>query len=399
MDSRLFIYNENSSKTRVTDLVTSNSKEEKQQTMLLYDKKMNTVMTCIAYDKAIQNQTTDILPLQNKMHNILDEAFLNSKAEIKKGMHYNINIQLHLNALAMQIAIVKEQKNISRDIIEVACFKLALLCDLARGEKIILPPAKPGIATEKKCKALLACELSNVKKFKSIVKMVGFKIMFNDYAKVNNIIPVFSQNGSIGFNTILFAYFNDYYPVGFSANPLPVHGGVFGHQSVATTNHDYFHALAKVLALRNEHPDTFEQYKTVYHQIFLQKQSGQLDDITFKKDLLILFFLLHEIHYAPNDADDDVITIIKQKTLSPHESDYNFSGMNDDVLNQRLILGSIDFIKPLQELGYHFEHQAPELWRNATSIRAALLEMLQGFHTRHPEIELEPGMKIENKHI
>ncbi|EEZ94687.1 hypothetical protein LLB_3604 [Legionella longbeachae D-4968] len=43
---------------------------------------------------------------------------------------------------------------------------------------------------------------------------------------------------------------NDYFPVGFSSSPYPVHAGLFKNSSFHSTQHDYGHAYLRVLELK-----------------------------------------------------------------------------------------------------------------------------------------------------
>ncbi|HEN8234687.1 TPA: hypothetical protein U8P38_002257 [Legionella pneumophila] len=79
-------------------------------------------------------------------------------------------------------------------------------------------------------------------KFKDEIKVVGTTILYKDYVHTKSTMPVFSRSGTMGFNTILFAVFNDCFPVGFSANPFSAHAGIFNNSSYDTTQHNYGHA-------------------------------------------------------------------------------------------------------------------------------------------------------------
>ncbi|HAU1192456.1 TPA: hypothetical protein ACT96X_002436 [Legionella pneumophila] len=118
---------------RVIDLLSNINEREKQSVMLMYDKKMSTVSTCIKYDKVLAENTSNINTLRNDMHNLIDEAYREPYVEIMKNKPSDI-IRQYLDKIVEQINQVKEDHLISREIIEVACMKLAILCDLSRKE-------------------------------------------------------------------------------------------------------------------------------------------------------------------------------------------------------------------------------------------------------------------------
>ncbi|HAU1152351.1 TPA: hypothetical protein JBI12_10455 [Legionella pneumophila] len=380
---------------RVIDLLSNINEREKQSVMLMYDKKMSTVSTCIKYDKAIAENASNIDTLRNDMHNLIDEAYRESYVEIMKNNPSDI-IRQHLDKIVEQINQVKEDHLISREIIEVACMKLAILCDLSRKEI----SGHPDYSDKEKENRLLSIPLTETYKFKDEVKVVGTTIIYKDYVNTKSTMPVFSRNGTMGFNTILFAVFNDYFPVGFSANPFSVHAGIFNNSSYDTTQHDYGHAYIRVLGLKTEAPEVFEQYKQLYYQIIEQKKLNPIDydDKAFKEDILMLFFLVYELGYMAKHDDESVAYYIKARTGWFNDFwNKSISTSRDEVLTQQLVIETIDFIHPLQELGYKIDVFPGQGWRSAESLRIALLEVLDRFAMRHPEIELHSQREYQEE--
>ncbi|WP_181951375.1 hypothetical protein [Legionella sainthelensi] len=328
------------------------------------------------------------------MNNLIDEAYRDCYFEIMKNNSVSTFIKSHLSELDIQIKKIKENLSISREIIEVCCFKLGILCDLARNtfqNNIYL--------SEDEINNWLAIPLAETHLFKKCVQRVGSSGEYQNFANTNLTLPIFSKNGSLGFNTILYTELNGYFPIGFSASPYPVHGGLYENQSFNSSQHDYGHAYQRVLDLKEKSPHIFEQYKQLYNKLIEQKNLNQIDDLSFKKDLLFLFMLVHELAYSP-DKDQPVVELIKERTNLPCEMNDDFlieleKNGEDSYLTEFLVIETIDFVIPLKALGYEIEYSENKKWKSAPSLRKALLDILAGFNERHPEIKIEPQQYIK----
>jgi hypothetical protein len=495
MDNRLFsIKQYGNEKCRVLDLIEEQDKTRRNETILIYDKKMSTVFTFINYENGLKNIAGNIEQLREEMHKLIDEAYQDFYSAIMSGEYFNDAIAKYLNSLKQEIEAIKKEKSISREIIEVACIKLAMLRDLPYGMPIsgmnkhsiyagylgiiLLPENKKNdinlrlpkpseidknIMKENDEGFLYACKsggeiqvinserirktlsqstiseliksqpdlsfsnaptiianeeftrkvvslsgftpyldipLEDVKAFKNGIGTMSSPILEMNYPAVDNILPIYSRNGSMGINTILFCIFNGYLPVGFGSNPHPVHARIFSNQCVSTAQHDYGHALTRVLGLYNDDPETFTKYKQTYQDIFKQRIENKIDDIAFKKDLLILFFLVNELAYSPKRNNQPVSKIIESRAKPLEQADDFFKQMAtevelygkeqvDSILNN-LVLETIDFKKPLEQLGYTIKYDPEKLWESAGDIQASLLDALNGFMKRHPNVDVNP---------
>jgi len=403
---RFFSIN-NQSPIRVVDYISKQNKQEWQETMLLFDKKMSTVLTCMQYDKALAKGSAEIGIYRQKMHQLLDEAYHDFVPEIKAGIKYQQNadrINEDLKRMAQEIAAIKKDGTITRDIIEVACLKLAILRDEMHDTQRFLMPSvdedpnikKPSL---KNSAEIIKMPLSNALHIKQLTKgRISTPVSCNEYPSITNILPIYSANGSMGFNTILFAIFNDYLPVGFSKKPFAVHNGAFENESIETTRHDYGHALNRVLALQQKAPETFAVYKETYHKIFAHRQAHLSDDIMvqkeqdliLQKDLLMLFFLVYERCYYPHNLENaSVVDIINKNTKLPSSQFLQLASVDPSLLKLSLI-EVIDFKHPLELVGYKIRSNPEKPYESAPDFRAALLDILKGFASRYPNVALEP---------
>ena len=235
-------------------------------------------------------------------------------------------------------------------------------------------------------------------------------------------MPFFSPNGSVGFNTILCAVFNDYLPVGFGTLPLPVHTNYHQQQAYWTARHDYGHCFNRVLTMKNDHPDFFNYCKNIYFGLFQEMQAGEIDEKTLKKELLVLFFMVYELG-GSNVYRDSIERQIIDRTRDMEQglsygnsnSDYYYIGRalysatnyntrkklaksersaisqkdKEEMksgLNYLTVLETADFVKPLKDLGYPFPDDVNKRpWKAAPGLRKGLLAIFEDFNQRHPD--------------
>lgn len=389
-----FFQDSGNKKIRVSDLVSPTDEKERQKIMLLYDKKMSSVLVYLQYEEALAaNDIDKINLLRDEMNNLIDEAYRDCYSEIMKNKPVSTFIESHLLELEIQIKKIKENLSISREIIEVCCFKLGVLCDLARNT------LRTDSFPDGELNNWLAIPLAETHLFKKCVQRVGSSGTYQDYANTKLTMPIFSKNGTLGFNTILYAELNGYFPIGFSSSPYPVHGGIYENQSFSSSQHDYGHAYQRLLDLKEKSPQTFSQYKDLYNKLIEQKNLNQIDDLSFRKDLLFLFMLVHELAYSP-DNSQSVTDLIKERTFLPCEVNNDFlreleENKEDDTLTRILVIETIDFVFPLKALGYEIEYSENQKWKSAPSLRKAFLDILSEFNERHPEIIIEPHQNIK----
>lgn len=412
-------------KHRVVDHVSEYSEEgwnnenvQWRKVMLHYDKKFSTVEACINYDKAIAAGNIDLATeLQNEIYGILDEAFAEFSKEIVQEEHVHFKLMdktvgENLLSVEQQIHDAKKANKNPRELLELVLIKLTLLRDLARlGTRYDLAgdihalSVTQGLSPDEYLQRIL--ELPLVLDTQEIKKEIGpglpSPIPYQDYALNTQVLPVFSRNGSMGFNSILYAIFNGYLPVGFGVNPLPVHVNYHEQEAFWTARHDYGHCFNRVLA---HSPEFFNQCKDIYFSLFGERTNNEIDDNTFKKELLMLFFIVYECSYTPGQSKS-VENIIKERTTLPEESRFKTTlfkrkelpkhereplPVNTQTsLKRATILETVDFIKPLQDLGYTFpksETLKNKPWKAAAGLRSALIDILDGFAERHPELDV-----------
>ncbi|MBA2710315.1 MAG: hypothetical protein H0U57_06980 [Tatlockia sp.] len=244
------------------------------------------------------------------------------------------------------------------------------------------------------------------------------------YQESEAIIPFFSTNGSLGYNTILGALFSGYLPVGFGVEPSKVHSNYYQKQSYWTARHDYGHCFLRVLKMKNEFPDFFNACKSIYFKLFEDKDINLIDEKTFQKDLLTLFIIVYEIGSDKVSYDLIKETLIdRAKTIEDCNNSafiYPYSNSLEVYLQRKqmekslrpplckiekdklkedisilAIIDSIDFIKTFKDLDYQFDEDINKRpWKAAPVLRQASLELLDGFNQRHPEL-FENQKKIE----
>lgn len=227
------------------------------------------------------------------------------------------------------------------------------------------------------------------------------KLFTND-----NVLPVFSNNGSMGINTILFAVFNGYLPVGFGVNATPVHTNYHESESFWTARHDYGHCFNRVL---EQDPEIFNALKKLYFNLFQERSSGEISDATFKTEILMIFILTYELtgNIYPNYSDVEVE--LRKRTTLASETNYGPAlfqrkqlpkdqrePLNESVLHtlSETVLETIDMVSVLRDLGYSMPEEKTiqnKPWKAANDLRKALLTILDDFKKRHPDLYQQPS--------
>lgn len=282
-----FFQQETDNIIRVADFLDKNDKENFKATINLYDKKMSTVLACMQYEAALKQadqfdeEKLDVL--RNGMHKIIDEAYEGFSKSIIQGKKYE-SIRQHLDNLKTEIEEIKKDKIISRQIIEVACLKLAIMHDFAHDDMSMCITVNVAIGSLDR-PGIINIPTRDTQKFKSNLRLMRLDYPDNNgnmEINRNNILPIYSRSVTVGFNTILFAIFNDYYPVGFGEQPFSIHAGVYLNHCLYTSQHEYRHALMRVKFVKQS--EIYADYKNTYKKIFEDRKHNKLDDVTFRKD-------------------------------------------------------------------------------------------------------------------
>lgn len=240
------------------------------------------------------------------------------------------------------------------------------------------------------------------------------------YASNHAILPQYSSTGSMGINAMLYAIFCGYLCVGYGEKPLSVHGDLFEKQAYATGRHDYVHAIIWLLPKLGS--GLFNALREVYFNLFNEFAERKIDEITLKKELIVIFYLLnehsiesqksyqmleyttlintrgiHDSHHEIAPESNDFAFFYKQRKMlnkkerepldpkSPLKSSYYKKTAKNDILSHTVSL-TIDWVKPLQEIGYEFPGTIGKMpWEAASVLRNALFTLLEDFRERHPE--------------
>lgn len=285
------------SKIRVADLMPSQNLDAWKYHINFYDKSLSVILTFLAYEKALKGSTESSLgAIREKMAGYLQEAANLYASQFEKSPRRE-EFQPFFDQLKKEINELAPHQ-ISPELLEVAYFKMALLTDLAFD-------IEPVALTKKDVKKILSLSITEIKPIKQTIGgNISTPNPHPNYPNITNIFPVFSRNGSMGFNTILYTIFNGYLPVGYGSEPYPVHVNYHQSERVFTAQHDNGHALNRVNILKIKYPDVFKTYEAVYFKLFadqnkLQVENNETRFLEFKKDLLFLFFLTYELGYAP----------------------------------------------------------------------------------------------------
>lgn len=387
-DTRLFSDYGKNKKRRVIDVIETKKNEERKRDLNLYDKDMSAVLTCMEYDEAFDKKAVNA-DLRNRMIQLIDTVYNKFDGAIKKKDDIT---QKRFDSLSAFIQKIKseEYKGNLLQAYEIICVQLTAIQSLALGQKPVSNVFRVPV------KEFLELPLDDLN---TAISQLRKKITFWGIGETNleKHMPIYSSKATLGINTALFCIFNGYYPFGVGENPFPVHVGQFAEHHFAALQHDYAHA-SRAAKLKND--PQFAQYKTIYDQLFSDKKMKKIDDVTFKKDLLFLFFLVFDSPYSPNKEKKSIYEMIEEiapslKDIKENEDKKgllektSLSQEEINELNQSLLLVN-DYVKPLQELGYSIPHHPPRLWESADALRASLLDIAKGFASRHPEISLSP---------
>lgn len=359
-------------KLRVTDVL-----DKKDKTELLYDKRMTTVLTCMEYDEALKNNAVD-QGLKNKMLSLINEAYNGFFKSIDTEKYDHIQIHNNISWITQQ----GNEYNLLKAF-EIICIQLAALKSQTQP-----PKGKFSESMTDYCNNILKLSLIN----NDIEKMheESRRLLFSGAKNINIpelIIPVYTPDSSMGFNTTLFCIFNGYNPVGVGERPYPVHANMYEDNSSMLLAHDYVHTLF-IGALKEHDEKLFDSYKKIYFDLFNKKMEkpNTIDDITFKKDLLILFLLVYDLAYSPNKERNGIINIIEKMLTINVQNPNDIDTEKLKELNTS-VAGLCDFIKPLQNLGYKIHYDKERIFESADDLRNALIDAIKGFSERHPEIE------------
>lgn len=390
-------------KIRVTDLVQEQDLESRRDNINVYDKKMSTVLTCLAYEAALTEQSADLEQLEQMMFEILDEGVESYETVILSGLEKLkvlkrsyltqdiLKTETWLTTLKSEILALKNTHQISRELIEMAFLKMAMMADFAISQEYVFL----NFSSEQIDK-ILSLPLENVKEIKKAIGgSISSPALYPAYPDVEKIMPVFSKSGTMGFNTILFALSKGFLPVGYGSEPYPVHIGYHASEPVWTTQHDYGHALLRVHQMMQNSPTVFQSCMKAYTDLIEKKQHQLIDDLTFKKDLIAIFFIVFEVAFNPGQ-DLSVKDYILKRTRAPRFEGIDVEKEASDKL-KLTVFEVFDFASPLRALGYQIPGDSDKSWEAADGLRAAFLDIYKGFSSRHPEIQLKPDKKIPNE--
>lgn len=245
-------------------------------------------------------------------------------------------------------------------------------------------------------------------------------LYLENYASNHAILPQYSSNGSMGINAMLYAIFCGYLCVGYGENPLSVHGNLFEKQAYATARHDYVHAIIWLLPKLGS--GLFNSLRNVYFNLPHEYAERKIDEKTLKKELIVLFYLVNEhsiesqksyqwlelttmTHTRGIDESNMEIDpesrnfalLYKQRKMLDKEKrlpldstqyllqPYYKKAAKDNIFSHTVSL-TIDWVKPLQEIGYEFPGTIGKMpWEAASVLRKALLTLLTDFRERRPE--------------
>lgn len=393
---------------RVLDLINPTDQSERRNIINFYDKKMSAVLTFMNYHEDPHNEI-----VKQNMASLLEEAFEGFAVVIQQAIDEEAHeisddhaksagpspLQQYLDEIAREVKSVIANRQVKPETIEVACIKLAILYDLSLGIDIIEDIDTSVVFTT-------GIEETDMFKRQAIGQYISTPILAPAYPDVKGILPIYSSTGSIGLNTMLFAIFNDYLPVGVGHKPLAVHAGFFHNRCFETMQHDYGHMLSRITKMKDEHPETFEKYKQVYENTLDSKALGKIDNLIFLKDLQMIFFLVNEISFHPGEKSP--LAFIEDRTQLPAEAGEFFIACEqkldgtispDDEAKYRLsteekaksvlnclIEDSIDFVVPLRNIGYTVDYNPNRPYKSAPQLRAGLIDLYEGFVSRHQAV-------------
>ena len=421
----------------------NNENAQWRETLNLYDSKFTTIIACTNFDKAIiAGNEKNVEAYRQDIYKIVDQAYIDFSKKILQGfVDVNINemdiegktVKEYLEQLGVQISDAKENKKNPRELLELVLIKLVILNDLSKIESgsVDFPNSpheyspkfnlnwKKGILWSQTDYVKELMDMPFTRDTKEIKEFIGAGISSpgeaHDYPSNDRVLPIYSKTGNMGFNSILYCIFNDYYPVGFGIEPYPVHANYHRQQSFLIARHDYGHSLSRVGLVKKENPEFFNQCKAIYQDLFEERNANKIDEQTFKKELLMLFFIVYESGYHPKNTSHksvEDIVIERTKPVTDYSETYIGKSLFDRKktpkprenipehlkwkINSLTVLETIDFVKPFQNIGYPLVEKTESSakkkpWKAAPYLRECWLDILKGFQDRHPDMDLSAG--------
>lgn len=377
-----------------------------------YDKGLGQAQKWIEFYTTSDNNKLDAL--KGDILAILEKMTLNFKEEIYQLLKKNEDKKLK-NEIFHKIEelrdeldeLKKTKKEISPKHIEAFGAWFSGLAALAENNTLLNFKFDYNIFLSKKTSLL-----KNPMNFLSLVDC----LFFNKIEKTD-IIPIYSKNGAIGFNTIVYCLINGFIPVGFGEDPFEVHGNLYTGKRLQILKHDYADHGKKSRKLKNESPFSFNLYKKVYENIFLNGN----EVINIKNDIFMLFFLIHELRL---NLETDVFEEEWKEQLLNNKREYEADMENKDLfkvfskggaetykinLLYNIVRDTLDLQKPLTNLGFEIPIKIENYSFNPTKltfttkptltfdkasefndrIYEIILVMWKGFTERHPQILLK----------
>jgi hypothetical protein len=210
--------------------------------------------------------------------------------------------------------------------------------------------------------------LSNVEEMKSTVYGIlpNAKKVYLNFA--DNIIPIESRAGVVGYATIVYSILKEKIPVGIGIEPSNVHYQFFMDQLLYLLDHDYQHAVD--INSKSRYAENIE-IKKVLDEIFNQirvklRTSSDLskDEINeVKRDIFVLFYCLHEnpfLHKLTNSYLT-VPGIYNQYQFQEGQTEKEFKKIAKHRIGEYLF-DIIDYIKAFNEV--YPEEFSKELEKN-----------------------------------
>lgn len=356
-----------------------------------FDKGMYMLLLFMELDAATsQNLPEEKLnQIKRKVEKQLDKAVSGFKATICQGKAFN-QVKEVCERLEGDIERIKKTHSISRQLFEVILLKLTLIHDLAHENPALLPGEWPTFLS-------LLKTSNNTENIEDFFNFFNNNFCEHQVGKIHRrgirIVPIYSVSASIGINTILFAMLNNYFPIGF--------GDLCRGSAYLTADHDYVHASQWYASSMND-PDAFKTYKSVYESLFNARAANLIDETTFKKDLFFLFFLVHEMGFSKEDlytTSIEKLIITRTRPLSEVSESFLEECKADPTLQISMVQESIDFVVPLKKMGYDIPFNKDKPAESNSAIRMALLDLLEGFRKRHPEVKLSREQIIEPERV
>jgi len=122
-------------------------------------------------------------------------------------------------------------------------------------------------------------------------------------------VPFITKTGAFGFNTFLYLFYYNIYPLGSAEtfNPSVHTGTIVGSCGIYT--HDYLHYYNRYAKLEGT-----PVYKKAYIMAMTDFKNGKLNDLKLKQILFILFYLINELGFQLTGNEETNITSILTET-------------------------------------------------------------------------------------